>query len=104
MAKTPKDTRTVDQIRNDLAARRSKLSSDVEGLVEEVHPTAVKQRAVNDAKAMAQSEFETLKSTVKDEDGWRTDRLAIAGGALLGVVTFLLTVRAIIGKIKNSRR
>ncbi|WP_203567295.1 DUF3618 domain-containing protein [Aestuariimicrobium ganziense] len=103
MAQTSKDTRSIDQIRADISAARSRMAASVEGLVEQVHPTAVKQRTVNDAKSFAQDEFTNLKSQVKDDDGWRTDRLVIVGGALLGVATFLLTVRAIVGRIKKSR-
>lgn len=101
---TTKDTRTVDQIRSDIAAARSRVAASVEGLVEEVHPAAVKQRTVNDAKTFAHEEFETLKAQVKDERGWRTDRLVLAGGAVAGLVTFLVVVRAVLGRIHRSRR
>lgn len=95
--KKPQDNRTAEQIRRDLAAARARVSAQVEQLVEEVHPTAIKDRTIDQARAFAQTEFESAKSTIKDEAGWRVDRLIAVGGAVLGVVTFLLTVRAITG-------
>lgn len=98
-----KDTRTAEQIRRDIAAARARVSAHVEQLVEEVHPTTMKDRAVDQARTFAQTEFESAKSTIKDEAGWRLDRLFAIGGAVLGVVTFLLTVRAITGAGKKKQ-
>ena len=91
----PKDTRTADQIRRDIAAARARVSANVEQLVEEVHPTTVKDRAVGQARSFAQAEFDSAKATIKDEAGWRLDRLLALGAAVLGVVAFLVSVRAI---------
>lgn len=101
-ADKPKDTRTAEQIRRDIAAARARVSAQVEQLVQDLHPTTVKDRAVDQARTFAQSEFESAKSTIKDEAGWRMDRLVAVGGAVLGVVTFLLTVRAITGAGKKK--
>lgn len=100
--KKPADNRTADQIRADIAARRARISANVEGFVEEVHPQALKEKAVDDAKAFASREFETAKQQIKDEAGWRIDRLVVFGGAALGVVTFLLTIRAIVNRSRRS--
>lgn len=95
-----KDTRSAEQIRRDIAAARARVSAQVEQLVEEVHPTTVKDRAVDQARAFAQAEFDSAKATIKDEAGWRVDRLLAVGAAVAGVVAFLLTVRA----VGNRRR
>ena len=97
----PKDTRTAEQIRADIAAERARLAANVEQLVEEVHPNTVKDRAVGQARAFAQAEFDSAKKTIKDEAGWRMDRLVALSAAVLGVVGFLVTVRSI---IKQTRK
>lgn len=98
MADKPADTRTPEQIRAAMAARRARMSANVEGLVTEVHPTAVKNRAVDDAKTFAATELHNAKTQIKDEDGWRSDRLMAAGAAVAGAVGFLLIVRSLIKK------
>ena len=47
MADKPKDTRSAAQIRADIAAARARMGANVEGLVTEVHPKAVKQRTID---------------------------------------------------------
>lgn len=98
----PKDTRTAEQIRRDIAAARARVSANVEQLVEEVHPTSIKDRAVGQARTFAQAEFNSAKATIKDEAGWRLDRVLAVGAAVAGVVAFLLTVRAIGGARQQS--
>ncbi|MGJ6981440.1 DUF3618 domain-containing protein [Aestuariimicrobium soli] len=90
------DTRTTAQIRADIAARRARVSANLSNLVTEVHPTAVKERTINDAKSFAQTEFDAAKSTVKDDRGWRVDRLLMLGAAVVGTVALLVGVRAIV--------
>ena len=102
MKDTPKDTRTAEQIRRDIAAARARVSANVEQLVEEVHPTSIKDRAVGQARTFAQAEFNSAKATIKDEAGWRLDRVLAVGAAVAGVVVFLLTVRAIGGARHRS--
>lgn len=101
-----KDIRSADQIRRDIAAARAKMSATVEGLTEQFHPAAVKKRVVEDAKEFVQKEYtsvrEKLISQVKDEDGWRTDRLKLVGGASAGAVTGLVLLRAVVGKVTGS--
>ena len=101
MAYKPKDTRSAAQIRADIAAARARMGANVEGLVTEVHPKAVKQRTIDDTKAMMFAEVENAKSQVKDEDGWRTDRLTLAGVAAGAALLGLLTIRAIVRKFRK---
>lgn len=96
------DTRTAAQIRADIAAARARVSANVSNLVTEVHPTAVKERTINDAKFFAQTEFEAVKSTVKDERGWRMDRLLMLGAAVVGTVAVLVAARAIVRAGRRS--
>lgn len=96
------DTRTAAQIRADIAARRARVSANLSNLVTEVHPTAVKERTINDAKSFAQTEFDAAKSQVKDDRGWRVDRLLMLGAAVVGTVALLVGVRAIVQAGKRA--
>ena len=95
------DTRSVSQLKSDIAAARARMNANVEGLVKEVHPQAVKERAIDDAKAFAMAEVNSLKSQVKDEVGWRTDRLTVAGVVVAGTVAALLVLRCIVQRIRS---
>lgn len=95
------DTRTPAQIRADIAAARARVSANVSNLVAEVHPTAVKDRTIDDAKSFAQTEFNAAKSQVKDDQGWRVDRLLMLGAAVVGTVAVLVAVRAIVRASSN---
>ena len=99
----PTDNRSPGQIKTDLAAARTRLASNIAGLIEEVHPAEVKARTIDDAKAFARSEAEYAKGLVKNQSGWRTDRLVLAGGALVGAVTVVLVLRAIVTRARSSR-
>ena len=93
-------TRSISEIRADLARNRAQMAESVSELVEEVNPKNVAQRTVDTAKDFAAAEFEAAKATVKDENGWRTDRLMVIGGAVLGVIAFVVTVKSI-SKARN---
>ena len=85
-------TRTVDEIRAELASNRQSLAGAMEDLVDSVKPANIARRGIDDAKSFVVGEFQTIKEELRDEDGWRTDRLAIIGGALLGVALFAVTI------------
>jgi len=103
VATTTQDHRTAAQIKADIAAARARMSANIEGLVAEVHPTAVKNRAVDDAKSFAAMEFANAKSQVKDEAGWRLDRLLVVGVTTASALAVLLTLRALIAKGRGRR-
>ena len=85
-------TRTVDEIRAELASNRQSLAGAMEDLVDSVKPANIARRGIDDAKSFVAGEFQTIKEELRDEDGWRIDRLAIIGGALLGVALFAVTI------------
>lgn len=85
-------TRTVDEIRAELVSNRQSLAGAMEDLVDSVKPANIARRGIDDAKSFVAGEFQTIKEELRDEDGWRTDRLAIIGGALLGVALFAVTI------------
>ena len=82
-----KDERTADEIRRDIAATRACLAAGVENLVEEVHPATLKREASDRARDFVQGEFDQVKSQVKDENGWRVQRIAMAAGVLAAGAT-----------------
>ncbi|WP_197430246.1 DUF3618 domain-containing protein [Auraticoccus cholistanensis] len=89
---------TAEQARADIAAARARLSGDVREVVDEVHPRRIVQRQVEDAKSAARVELEAAKSQIKDADGWRWDRIALIGGAVGGLVAFVLVIRRLTRK------
>jgi|SRR5690606_5819903 len=94
--------RTRAEIEADLAAARARLGHSVEQLIDQVHPTRVKQRQVAALKDWVSAEIENAKAQFVDEDGRiRTERLAVIGGAAAGFVTFVVVVRAIVRKRKS---
>ncbi len=101
--KAPQDPpRTEAQIENDLSSAKRRLLENLDGLVTEVHPKAVVHQVKTEAKAFAETQFEQAKEQVKDQYGWRVDRFIVVGGAVLGVVTFLLVVRALANRAHES--
>ena len=85
-------TRTVDEIRAELASNRQSLAGAMEDFVDSVKPANIARRGIDDAKSFVAGEFQNIKEELRDEDGWRTDRLAIIGGAILGVALFAVTI------------
>ena len=87
--------RNASQIEADLAA-------SVETLIDQVHPNRIKQRSMDRVKQLANAEFESAKSKVFNARGdLRTDRLAVAGAAAAGFVTFLLIMRALVRRVRR---
>lgn len=94
------DARTPDQIEADMNAIRNRLTGSIEGLIDQVHPNRIKQRAVRRTKTLASDEMANLKAQVIDPQGnVRTTRVAILGGALAGVITLVV----VIGKLAQRR-
>ena len=89
--------RDKDQIEADLAATRDRLTSAVESLIDQVHPQRIKQREIAGARHFLNTEIENARSLVYNARGdLRTDRLAVAGGAVAGVVTLLVVLRTVL--------
>lgn len=97
-----KKARPVAEIRADLARNRVRVADSLGDFVQEVHPKNIAKRSINDAKGFVSDEFNAAKSQVKDENGWRTDRLLAIGGAVLGVVVFAVTINVIAGRRTRS--
>lgn len=95
-------TRSKQDIEAEIAAARARLADNVAGLINQIHPKAVVQRGIDDARGFAAAEFANVRSQVMDDRGQvRTERVMLIGGAIAGVVTFLVLVRKI---IRGTRR
>jgi hypothetical protein len=95
--------RTKSQIEADLAATRSRLTGSVESLIDTVHPNRVKQRTISSAKQMAREQVEEAKGLVFTARGdLRTKRIAGVAGAVAGLVSFVLILRAIARRGQGS--
>ncbi len=94
--------RTRAEIEADLQAARERLARNVEDLVDQVHPNRIKQREVARVKGFARAEFNSARAQVVNPDGsLRIGRLVAVGGAVGGLVTFLMVLRAI---VRRGRR
>ncbi|MFZ1410403.1 MAG: DUF3618 domain-containing protein [Micropruina sp.] len=92
-------TRTKADIEAEIAAARGRLAGNVEGLINQVHPKAVVQRGIDDARSFAAAEYASARSQFIDAQGaLRLDRIGLIAGAVVGTVTFLLLVRSLVGR------
>lgn len=85
--------RTPEQIRADIAASRHAVTVGLEGLVSEVHPSAIKETVkqaasdvVEDAKASAFDSVRSVKEWFVDEGGVRWNNVGTVALAVVGVV------------------
>lgn len=96
-------TRSKQDIEAEIEAARQRLADNVAGLVNQLHPKAVVQRGIDDARGFAAAEFAQAKAQVIDERGQlRTERVLLLGGAVAGVVTFVLLVRGILRSLRRD--
>lgn len=95
--------RSKAQIEADLAATRARLSTNLEDLIEQVHPKAVKQREIANVKSLVRSEVNNVKANFKTETGdWRLDRLAMIAGSVVGAVVVVVVLRTIVQRGKKK--
>lgn len=91
--KSSTPTRSVSQIEADLDATRQRLTVSVESLIDQVHPTRIKQRGKARLRLVADEYIEKAKGLVFNARGdLRTDRVAAAGGGLAGFITLLIVL------------
>lgn len=96
-------TRSKQDIEAEITAARDRLAANVAGLINQVHPKAVVQRGIDEARGLAAAEFANVKSQVVDENGsLRTERVLLLGGAIAGLVTFVLLVRRILKSVRGA--
>lgn len=95
--------RSREQIESDLTAARTRLSANLESLVDQVHPTRVKARQIEGVKTLVNGELDNARAQFKTPSGaWRTDRLALIGGSVAGVAVLIVTIRLIVNANKKN--
>ena len=73
----------------------------MQGLTATVHPTAVKNQAVYEAKTFANDSYESAKNAFIDESGPRWDRIGTVVLAVAGVAVLGLSVRGLVRAIRG---
>ena len=96
-------TGSKQDIEAEITAARERLAANVAGLINQVHPKAVVQRGIDEDRGLAATEFANAKSQIVDENGsLRTERVLLIGGAVAGMVTFVLLVRRILRGVRGD--
>ncbi len=89
--------RSKEEIQAEIAAARTRLASNVEGLITQVHPRAVAARTIQDVKGMAATEFAAVKDQFVGPSGeLRAARVGALVAAVVGSVALLVVVRSIV--------
>ena len=100
---SPTDDRTTSQIEADLSATRARLTASVSTLIDQVHPNRIKQRQIAQFKLLGNNAKENAKSLMFNARGdLRTERIGVLAGALAGLVSFVLIIRAIGRRARRS--
>lgn len=96
-----RNERTPEQIRADIAASRHAMSVGIEGLVSEVHPTAIKNRAVDDAKQAVEDTRTVVFEAVDDTRNYFVDEGGIRWNNVGTVALIVVGSLAVIGVVSG---
>ncbi|QIK71283.1 DUF3618 domain-containing protein [Propioniciclava coleopterorum] len=89
-------TSNTARIEAEMAAARSRLAGNIEGLITQAHPKAIAARTVQDAKQFVRDEAEGVKAQFVNLDGSpKAPRLAALAAAVVGGIAFLVVIRSI---------
>ena len=89
--------RTKSQIEADLGATRERLAASVSGLIDEVHPTRIKQRTVDRLRAAIQARLDDARAYVVNSRGdLRTDHVITLASVAAGTLTVVLVLRSLL--------
>lgn len=87
---------SVEKLRADLAANRNEMVGAISGLKESLTPQNLARESAEQVKQFAKAEFESVTMPLRDENGgWKLNKLLIAGGAVLGVIVFAVTLNSV---------
>lgn len=91
--------RTKSQIEADLGARRERLAASVSELIDEVHPTRIKQRTVGRIRAAIQARKDDARAYVFNSRGdLRRDHVVALASVAAGTLTVVLALRALLNR------
>ncbi|BAK36886.1 hypothetical protein MLP_38720 [Microlunatus phosphovorus NM-1] len=90
-------TRTPEQIEADLAAARLRIAHSTEEFIDQVHPSRIKQRQIDNVKQFVGNEVDAAKTLVYNAKGdLRKERLIAIAGAVVGGLVFLAVIRGLV--------
>ena len=88
--------RTKSEIEADLGANRDRLAASVAGLIDQVHPTRIKQRTIGRIKAELQARLDDVRAYFFNARGdVRTDHVITLSSVAAGTLTLLLAIRTL---------
>lgn len=88
--------RTKSEIEADLGANRDRLAASVSGLIDQVHPTRIKQRTVGRIKAELQARLDDVRAYFFNARGdVRTDHVVKLSSVAAGTLTVVLAIRTL---------
>jgi hypothetical protein len=94
--------RSKSEIEADLGANRDRLAASVSELIDQVHPTRIKQRTIGRIKAELQSRLDDLRAYFFNARGdLRTDHVVTLASAAAGTLTAVLALRALLARRKH---
>ena len=89
--------RTVAELEAEIAAARDDLAASIGALIDQVHPKAIASRSIANAQDFVGVQSARIRSQLLDSTGAvRTNRVVVLGGAAVGLLAFILIVRAIV--------
>lgn len=91
----------IDELRAEAAAERARLAHAAREVADSLKPSNIARDGVEQVKQFAKTEFTTFSAQFRDdEDGWKTDKVLLVGGAVLGGVILMLSI----SRIARSRQ
>jgi len=82
-------SKTPQELQAEIRAARDDMAAGIRGLTSEIHPTVIRQRAVQHTKDAAMSSLKTIKELVVDDAGIRWDRIGAVAMATAGLVVVI---------------
>ena len=94
--------RSKSEIEADLGANRDRLAASVSELIDEVHPTRIKQRTIGRLKAELQARLDDVRAYFVNARGdLRTDHVVKLGSVVAGTLALVLALRALRARSKR---
>jgi len=78
--------KTPEEIRDEIKAARDQMADGVRGLSSQIHPSVVRQRAVQSVKDGVVKKLNDVKALVVDDSGIRWDHIGTVALAAAGMI------------------
>lgn len=91
-------SRSIDEIRADLARNRVRVADSVGEAAASVNPKNLAKQGSNTAKQFVREEIRDVRNQFVGEDGIDVKRALIVGGAVAGLIALAITVNVLTGR------